>query len=62
MNIPEYLVYMSKRKCDYKTLMNVITAACPHEQLDVQFFSVRSVPSIEYVVKAKDSACKNSFF
>ncbi|KFB39207.1 hypothetical protein ZHAS_00006547 [Anopheles sinensis] len=38
MNIPQYLLYMSKRDCNYKKLIEAIKSCCDEETLDVQYF------------------------
>lgn len=38
MNIPEYLVYASKRYCNYKAIIAAIQKSC--DDVDVKFFSV----------------------
>lgn len=38
MNIPEYLVYASKRNCNYKAIINAIEQSC--DDVDVEFYLV----------------------
>lgn len=39
MNIPQYLLYMSKRDCNFKKLIDAIKSCCD-EPLDVQYYPV----------------------
>uniref|UniRef100_A0A182IJ15 Uncharacterized protein n=1 Tax=Anopheles atroparvus TaxID=41427 RepID=A0A182IJ15_ANOAO len=38
MNIPQYLLHMSKRDCNYKKLIEAIKSCCDDETLDVQYY------------------------
>uniref|UniRef100_A0A2M4BDT4 Uncharacterized protein n=1 Tax=Anopheles marajoara TaxID=58244 RepID=A0A2M4BDT4_9DIPT len=38
MNIPKYLLHMSKRDCNYKKLIEAIKSCCDDETLDVQYY------------------------
>lgn len=38
MNIPEYLVYASKRYCNYKAIIAAIEQSC--DDVDVKYFTV----------------------
>lgn len=40
MNIAEYLIYMSKKNCDYKALITIIRMACPNDELEFTFIPV----------------------
>lgn len=40
MSVPEYLLYVSKRNCNYKRLIDVIKAACL-DAVDIHFYPVR---------------------
>lgn len=42
MNIPEYLVYMSKLNCNYKAIISAIKLACRTQELDIKFFPVNN--------------------
>lgn len=39
MNIPQYLLYMSKRDCNFRKLIEAIQSCCD-EPLDVQYYPV----------------------
>lgn len=39
MNIPQYLLYMSKRDCNFRKLIDTINSCC-EETLDVQYYPV----------------------
>ncbi|EAL40282.3 AGAP008736-PA, partial [Anopheles gambiae str. PEST] len=43
MTIPQYLLHMSKRDCNYRKLIDVIKSCCDMEPLDVQYYPVSSV-------------------
>uniref|UniRef100_A0A182MKP0 Uncharacterized protein n=1 Tax=Anopheles culicifacies TaxID=139723 RepID=A0A182MKP0_9DIPT len=38
MTIPQYLLYMSKRDCNYKKLIDAIKSSCDDELLDIQYY------------------------
>uniref|UniRef100_A0A182P8Q2 Uncharacterized protein n=1 Tax=Anopheles epiroticus TaxID=199890 RepID=A0A182P8Q2_9DIPT len=40
MTIPQYLLHMSKRNCNYKKLIDVIKSCCDMEPLDVQYYPI----------------------
>lgn len=40
-NIPEYLVYASKRYCNYKAIVSAIEQSC--DDIDVKFYMVNLV-------------------
>lgn len=40
MSVPEYLLYVSKRNCNYKRLIDMIKAACL-DPVDIHFYPVR---------------------
>ena len=42
MTIPQYLLHMSKRDCNYRKLIDVIKSCCDMEPLDVQYYPVSS--------------------
>lgn len=44
LNIPEYLVYASKRYCNYKAIVAAIEQSC--DDVDVKFYSVNSFFSV----------------
>lgn len=46
MNIPEYLVHMSKKNCNFKALITAIELSCPKGELDITFIPV-SLKSIQ---------------
>lgn len=39
LNIPEYLVYASKRYCNYKAIVTAIEQSC--DDVDVKFYLVK---------------------
>ncbi|XP_052898824.1 uncharacterized protein LOC128305428 [Anopheles moucheti] len=38
MTIPQYLLHMSKRDCNYKKLIDAIKSSCDDELLDIQYY------------------------
>uniref|UniRef100_A0A182U8S6 Uncharacterized protein n=1 Tax=Anopheles melas TaxID=34690 RepID=A0A182U8S6_9DIPT len=40
MTIPQYLLHMSKRDCNYRKLIDVIKSCCDMEPLDVQYYPI----------------------
>lgn len=49
MNIPQYLLYMSKRDCNFKKLIDAIKSCCD-EPLDVQYYPLDPFSDIPEVV------------
>lgn len=41
MNLPEYLVYMSKQNCNIRAIINAIQLSCESKNLDIQIFPVK---------------------
>lgn len=37
MEIPDYLVYLSKQNCDYKALIKAIKTSCQYSNLHIHF-------------------------
>lgn len=46
MNIPEYLVYASKRHCNYKAIVTAIQQAC--DDVDIKFYMVNKKNQIQF--------------
>uniref|UniRef100_A0A182SW36 Uncharacterized protein n=1 Tax=Anopheles maculatus TaxID=74869 RepID=A0A182SW36_9DIPT len=38
MTIPQYLLHMSKRDCNYRKLIDAIKSSCDDELLDIQYY------------------------
>lgn len=47
MNIPEYLVYASKKYCNHKAITAAIEQSC--DDVDVKYFEVNKVSSLRIV-------------
>ncbi|XP_055592970.1 uncharacterized protein LOC129744474 [Uranotaenia lowii] len=54
MNIPQYLLYMSKRDCNFRKLIDAIKSCC-EDPLDVQYYPLDPFSDIPEVVQINSS-------
>uniref|UniRef100_A0A2M3ZHC8 Uncharacterized protein n=1 Tax=Anopheles braziliensis TaxID=58242 RepID=A0A2M3ZHC8_9DIPT len=55
MNIPKYLLHMSKRDCNYKKLIEAIKSCCDDETLDVQYYPLDPFSDTPEIVQISSS-------